>query len=137
MFGRWEDDYIKKCDPSIEYLELFAVCAAVFAWSQELRNMRFILFCDNQTVVTILNNSTSSCKNCMVLVRKLTLRCLDFNMRVFAKWVPGKLNRKSDLLSRQKIGQFLREAKQQNYKLDDEPTRMPSELWPLSQLWVS
>ena len=31
LFGQWEQGYIDQYDPSIEYLELFAVCAAVFA----------------------------------------------------------------------------------------------------------
>lgn len=136
MFGKWEHNYIERYEPSIEYLELFAVCAAVFAWSEELANLRFTLFCDNQSVVTMLNNSTSGCKNCMVLIRMLTLRSLKFNMRVQAKWVASKQNRKSDLLSRQKIALFLSEAKSEGCSLDCYPTPVPEELWLVSKLWV-
>ena len=38
IFGQWEPGYIEKFDPSIEYLELFGVCAGVFTWSKYLRN---------------------------------------------------------------------------------------------------
>ena len=32
LFARWEEGFIEKYDPSIEFLELLALCAAVFAW---------------------------------------------------------------------------------------------------------
>ena len=65
-------DFIKKFQPSIEYLELFAVTAAVLMWSDSelLMNRRICLFCDNKSVCGMINRSSSNCKNCMVLVRK-------------------------------------------------------------------
>ena len=113
-------------------------CVSVFSWSHLLQNMRFTMFCDNHTVVTIINNTTSKCKNCMALVRMLTLRCLECNMRVFAKWVPGKLNRKSDQLSRQKIEQFTREAKKENYVLDrnEHPYRVTA-IVEAMEIWLN
>ena len=34
MFGKWQENFIRDCDPSIEFLELFAVCAAIFTWQE-------------------------------------------------------------------------------------------------------
>ena len=85
MFVQWEPGYIKCFRPSIEYLELYAVVAAVLTWGQFLQNRRMILFCDNSAVVGMLNNMSSSCKNCMFLLRILTLNNLINNRRVFAK----------------------------------------------------
>ena len=65
LFGKREDGFIANYNPSIEYLELFGVTIAVFAWSRELRNKRFIIYCDNQSVVAMINNTASKCKNCM------------------------------------------------------------------------
>ena len=38
LFGQWETGFIERFDPSIEYLELFGVCTAVYTWSKPLRN---------------------------------------------------------------------------------------------------
>ena len=46
---KWECDYIEKCKPSIEYLELYGVCAGVLTWKHKLANLRVIVFCDNKT----------------------------------------------------------------------------------------
>ena len=55
IFGTWEPGYIHTCNPSIEYLELFALCAGVFTWSHFLQNRRIVIFCDNLSVVSIVN----------------------------------------------------------------------------------
>ena len=55
-------------DPSIQYLELFALVAAVLAWISRFQNRSVTIFCDNQSVVAMVNNTTSKCINCMTLI---------------------------------------------------------------------
>ena len=133
LFAQWEPNYISTFDPSIEYLELLAVCIAVFAWADELANKRIIVFCDNQSVVSMINSTSSKCKNCLILIRKLTLKSLQGNFRVFCRWVKGKLNQRSDLLSRQRIDLF--KFITRNMEIDHLPTQLPEELWPGLKLW--
>ena len=97
FFAKWEPAYIRSCDPSIGYLELLALCTGVFIWSHKLRNKHMIVFTDNQSVVQMVNETSSKCKNCMHLIRKLTARSLYYNMRIFAKWVQGAVNIRADL----------------------------------------
>ena len=132
-FAKWEHDYIKRCDPSIEYLELLGVCMGVFIWAHQLKHRRIILFCDNQTVATMINKTTSKCKNCMLLIRKLVLLSLKLDMQIFCKWVPGKNNEKSDMLSRQKIDLF----KKKFLTMDKFLCRLHDDLWPASKIWVN
>ena len=40
LFGQWETNLIETYKPSIEFLELFALCAGVFTWQKELANSR-------------------------------------------------------------------------------------------------
>ena len=101
LFGHWKQDFIKREDPSIEFLELYGLVVAVFVWSKELINRRIVVFCDNQAIVNMINNNSSSCQFCMKLIRMLVLLSLKRNMRIFAKWVRGSLNIQADLLSRQ------------------------------------
>ena len=136
MFGQWGDDFIKNCDPSIEYLELFGLVIAVFAWSEKLRNSRVVVFYDNQTVVSVVNQTTSKCKNCMVLVRMLTLRSLEFNTRIFAQWVQGSQNSLSDALSRMNFKRFWKLLEQDKRDVNPNPTPLLAELWPPQKIWL-
>ena len=68
-YTQWESDFISKENPSIEYLELYAVTVGNFLWLQNYKNQHITLFCDNESFVHMVNNTSSSCKNCMVLIR--------------------------------------------------------------------
>ena len=128
---QWEPDYIKKNKPSIEYLELFAVCAGVLTWCKKLTNLRAIVFCDNKSVVDMINSSSSKCKNCMYLIRLLVLNGLIHNTRVFCKHVLGKQNLLADSLSRLKFHKFRRHGKH----MKRYPTRVSTLVWPASKIW--
>ena len=85
--------------------------------------MRVVVFCDNFSVVHMINNSSSSCRNCMVLIRLIVLESLYQNVRVFAKHIRTKKNGAADALSRMQLKKFkyLRRAK----NMDLEPTQIP------------
>ena len=106
MYSPWEPSFIIEEDLSIEFLELFGVLAAVLAWIHQFRNKRIILFCNNQSVVSMINSTSSKCARCMVLIRLLVLKSLTENVRVFARHITGKLNDFSDSLSRLDIERF-------------------------------
>ena len=131
MSFQWETGFIENCDPSIEYLELFALTATVMNWISRFRNKRIILFCDNISVVYMVNNTSSKCKNCMVLIRLLVLTSLIENIRIYAKYVSTKDNKRADLLSRLKVKQF-----KEQFRHDTTPTPILEQLWPISKLWV-
>ena len=85
LFRQWEPNFIKDMSPSIEYLELFALVVALLTWGDRIQHTRVIIFCDNSTVVQMVNALTSSCKNCMYLIRLLTLNNLVNDRRVFVR----------------------------------------------------
>ena len=87
---QWDEDFIKNENPSINYLELYALCVGVFSWLQKFQNCNIVIFCDNQSVMYMVNNTTSSCPNCMVLLRMLVLRCLINNVRLQVNYIKIK-----------------------------------------------
>ena len=97
---RWPTGFIQKCQPSIEYLELFGVTTAVLLWIKKFPNSKICLFTDNKSARDMINQTSSSCRNCMVLIRLIVLESLIRNVRVFAKYVSSKDNGKADALSR-------------------------------------
>ena len=136
MFGRWEDGFVRQYDPSIEYLELFALLAGFLKWGCRFRNKRIVLFFDNQSVVEMVNNTTSSYKNCMVLIRLLVLESLVQNVRVFAKFVCGRDNYFLDALSWMQFDRFHKLSKQHGKEFNVVNDTILEEIWPISKIWL-
>ena len=80
MYSKWDADFIKRVDPSIEYLELFALVEGVVKWIHRFKNCRIILYCDNQAVLFMLNKTATPCKQCMVLIHILVLHSMIHNV---------------------------------------------------------
>ena len=135
MYMLWPTQFIQKYKPSIEYLELYAVTAAVLTWITEFKNRRIILFCDNRSVVDMINMTSTSCKNCMVLIRLIVLKGLIENVRIFARHVEGKKNSYADSLSRDNLKGFHQLSKKNNRTFNKLPTHVPEALLPMDRLW--
>ena len=132
IFQQWENGFVSDKKPSIEYLELFALCAGIFTWEQKLKDIRITVFCDNQAVVEMVNAGVSSCCNCMYLLRLLVLNNLQFNCRVFTRYVRSSKNELADSLSRLKIDKFRRLAPPETKQF---PEKTSPKIWPVSTLW--
>ena len=130
-YGQWDHEWCQLHKPSIEYLELFAVLVGVLNWIGLFKNKRVILFCDNEAVVQMINNSSSKCKKCMILIRLLTVESINKNVRVFARHVGTKDNGKADALSRMDLERFWRLA---GNSMNEHPSAIPVELWPMNKL---
>ena len=133
MIQQWDKQFIINENPSIMYLELYAVVAAVLAWIHKFENSRIVIYTDNKGTKSCVNNFTSSCKNCMVLIRILVLKQMIHNTRIFARYVESSKNGPADALSRLNYGRYLRLVKG---KTDRQKTEVPKELWPIKKIWV-
>ena len=131
---QWDEKFITKFCPSINYLELFAVTVGIVLWVNKYKNRRITIFCDNNSVVYMINKNSSKCKNCMVLLRILILQGLTHNVKISAKHVPGVQNTYSDLLSRLKYKEFKMHAKLGNRNFKNRAEKIPEILYPLDKL---
>ena len=134
LLAQWEPEFIRLHKPSIEYLELFALVAAIISWGDRLQNMRIIIFCNNQAIVSMINNLTSSCHRCMYLIRLLTLNNLVNSRRVFMQYIKSKDNELADALSRLQFCRFWSLAPP---TMNWQPTCISPLVWPLSKLWLN
>ena len=130
-FGQWERGFIATQDPSIAYLELYALCVGILMWRKELMDQKILIHCDNVSVVHMVNGMTSSCRNCMYLLRILMLDNLLCNWIIQVKYVATKQNYLADNLSRLRIDDFLSHTPVGTSIL---PDRLPTDLWPLSRI---
>ena len=133
IFGRWGGEFIETQKPSIEYLELFTLCVGILTWENKakLNNARIEVHCDNQAVVSMVNNISSSCPNCMHLLRILVLNGLIHNRSVFARYIHTKKNILADLLSRIDLIRFRKFGPHMN----QYPDKIYENFWPVTKIW--
>ena len=136
IFGKWGRDFIVKEKPSIEFLELFALVAALITWSHlpQLQNTKIAIFCDNKSVRDMVNRLGSSCPQCMKLIRLMCLSNLAANRRVTVKYVKSRLNVLADSLSRLDFPWFWRNVPP---TVNQTPDVIPGCMWPVKKIWES
>ena len=135
MSEKWTAE-LMELEHSIEYLELFPLCAAILAWAEDLKNLRFTMFCNNKAVVQMVNHTTSGCKNCMVLIRLIVMKSLQYNFRVFATYVKSADNDLADALSRNQMKRFLKLCAEKGKIVNSQADTVPDEIWPPEKIWL-
>ena len=129
--GQWasapwpESWHMKGYTSDITVLELFPILVAIHLWGAKLRNKKICFRSDNMAVVHIINSMTSKSEAVMVLVRNLTLKCLQFNISVKAQHISGSDDTICDALSRLQFQHFRTLAP----KAEVEPQEVPEFLW--------
>lgn len=126
FWGEWESaSWVKKNNVEIAWMELYAVTVGIILFAQRFQNKRIVLFCDNQSVVGMLNNASSTCKRCMILIRIITLISVRVNARFFAKYIKTSRNKLADALSRKDWKKILeRSSKLHREKTNSDSDRM-------------
>ena len=96
----------KKTGISIEWQELFPIVIACALWYPHFAGKRLQFWCDNESVVAIINSGHSKAPRVMDLVRFLVLISMKHNFLVRARHVPGVNNGIADALSRFQVKRF-------------------------------
>ncbi|KAM3940651.1 uncharacterized protein RB166_000605 [Leptodactylus fuscus] len=105
--GAWPEDWVAAgLVANLALLELFPILVAVELWGQEFWDRRVCFHCDNSAVVFVINSQTAKSPPVVSLLRHLVLRCLELNVCVTARHVPGVLNSVADALSRFQFCRF-------------------------------
>ena len=132
-FAQWPKDFIETYDPSIELVELYGLAVVIHIWVNKLKNIRALVYCDNESVVHMINNSASSCGKCMILIHSIILKGLLYNFRIFARHLRSEQNIIADCLSHLQFEKFKELARK--YHLRAVPEPLPNALWPITKLW--
>ena len=126
--GHWEHhQQLSQPDMSIAWQELFALVVACHLWGSDFANKRILLFCDNESVVSIVNSKRSHVPRVMDLLRHLTLLTLEHNFYLKVRHIEGKQNEIADALSRFQMDRFRALAPQ----ADQAPCPVPQVLWEI------
>ena len=131
---QWSDQFLA-LKPSIEFQELYAVTVSILLWLKNYQNKRICIFCDNRSVVDILEDMSSKCKDLMVLVRIIVRECMTWNVRLFAEHVKTNDNFLADAISRFEMDRFYRDARKLGRKYKVFPCTIPTRLWPPKAVW--
>lgn len=85
---------------NINFWELVPVYMAILRFAPACRNMHVVTFSDNLQVVHAINKGTSCNASSMNLLRCIFWLCVQSNVYLTARYIPGKSNIIPDLLSR-------------------------------------
>ena len=99
-----------------QFLELFAIYAAISTWGTLLTNKQIIVFCE------------LGCKNKhMKLLRALFFICASHNINLLTKHIPGHCNILADHLSCLQVEQF----HLSHGSADNQPSIVPDMIWDI------
>lgn len=112
---------------SIEWQELFPIVVACALWFPHFSGKRIQFWCDNESVVAIINSGHSKAPRIMDLLRFLVLLSMKHNFFVRARHVPGVSNDIADALSRFQDERFRASAP----KAQKTPCTIPPSLMTL------
>ena len=90
-----------------------------------LKNRRIVIFCDNLSVVHMINESKASCRNSVHLLRHITKISLTHNVRYFCRHVVGSRNILADQLSRGRFDEFYQHAQNIGLDINEDPDEIP------------
>ena len=127
--GRWLPHMSINRDKgiSIEWQEPFPIVVACALWHPHFAGKRIQFWCDNESVVAIINSGHSKAPRVMDLLRFLVLVSMHHNFFVWARHVPGVSNDIADALSRFQIERFRAAAPMAN----QDPCTIPPSLMTL------
>lgn len=103
--NHWENvtlPLIDSDDNNINFRELVPVYLAIIRYAPSCINTQVVAFSDNLQVVHAVNKGTSCNASSMNLLRCIFWLCVQYNVSLIARYIPGKFNIIPDLLSRQK-----------------------------------
>ena len=123
FYGAWEDTNLFHANLklNIALLELLAIVTAFDLWASQLQTKTIVLRSDNMATCCFINRKKADIPAVMTLLHHLTLACLKFQIYVKAKHIPGSTNTSADLISRNRIKEFL----QQNPSASKTPCQPP------------
>ena len=85
---------------------IYAIMVACNTWGHMLRRKRVLFYCDNISVVNIIQNGTSKSSDIMHLVRMLFYVCASHNMECSSVHIAGIQDEAADAISRDQITRF-------------------------------
>lgn len=84
----------------ISALELFTIVVAVKFWAPVLQHQRFIISCDNEAAVTVINSGSTRDPFMQRCLRELWFLSALHDFDIRARHIPGEHNSLADTLSR-------------------------------------
>ena len=94
------------CEQNITLLEMMLILLALETSGYKMKNSVVVLHTDNEALVSVINKQSSKEKLVMVLVRRLVVAGLKYNIVCQAQHVPGQYNTMADALSRSQMEKF-------------------------------
>ena len=111
---------------NIAFLEFCPILVAIEIFGIKMANQQITFHCDNKAVVDIINKQSCRDPAIMVLMRRMVIAVMQYNIKFKAAHVPGKANHLPDALSRLQVTPHLLDK----YGMQGQPMPVPARLMP-------
>ena len=88
----------------IHHLEMIAVLVTLRKWKHKLTGIRFVMWCDNQIVVEVVNSGYTRDVVLQTILRELVMLAAIWKFEVILQYITSRDNRISDVLSQVHLG---------------------------------
>ena len=129
IWGGWDQTFFHVYNPTIDFLKMYTVVVAIYAWSDLMANKHVIAHSSNTPTVAVINDKFAHSPNLMHLVHFLVLHCMLNNITLMAAYIQGSSNKRSDALSCFQLHRF----QQLHPEADPHPLPCPSFMYLLSE----
>ena len=109
-YGQWQKEYIEQTQPSIDFLEMYAILIFLVMQGSSLTNHWILFRSDNMPTVDALNNMSIHSPHLILLIRIIALICLINNICFSIIHVKGNVNLHADHLSQLKLDHFMQQV---------------------------
>lgn len=96
---------------NIDLKEMLALLFHIIISKDKFMNKSILIFCDNKVVNSVIIKRWARNPKMMQLIYKLVIIKIMYRIEVYVEWIPTKLNRIADLLSRDRIAEYFIAAK--------------------------
>lgn len=122
----WLGIWAPAAKEDIAWRELLAVVVTVATYGSQLAGRRLLIHCDNQAIVSAINEGVIRNEAMMKLVRVLFYQCAHMSITIKCVYITTTDNKAADALSRMDMDRFRQVCPEANDNPDD-----PVDIWTL------
>ena len=127
----WELDH----NVHIAHLEMLAILIGLRVWSDQLKGIRFIIACDNEVVVRIINSGRSHNALLQCILREVVYELATLDSQMHARHIFSQENDVADYLSRMDTDDRYLEKFEQIKQRDWHERIVQDDLLKLHSFW--
>ena len=135
IHSQFPSKYLDRKIFQIHHLEMVALMVALKVWKKSLSGFRFIMWCDNQAVVEVINAGRTRDPVLQELLREVVFIAVENQFEIVMRYLSSQQNRIADVLSRLHLGTKYRKQLKSVIPEGWEQCMIPQHYFNMESFW--